>query len=61
LYHTMDWLRSVSKGDSLHLFWRLFRRRDRAKNHLSQRLLTFLLDRIAHRHGGYVGYRRRGA
>ena len=45
----MEWLREFSKGDSLRLFWWLFRRRDRTKNHLSQRLLTFLLDRIAHR------------
>ena len=51
----MEWLREFSKGDSLRLFWWLFRRRDRTKKHLSQRLLTFLLDRIAHRHGGYVG------
>ena len=51
----MEWLREFSKGDSLYLFWWLFRRRDRTKNHLSQQVLTFLLNRIARRHGGYVG------
>ena len=51
----IDWLRSFSKGDNLSLFWRLFYLRDRTKQPLLRQALTFLLNRIAHRHGGYIG------
>lgn len=44
-----------SKGNDLHHFWRLFRRRERTKNGLFRKILTFRLNRIAHRHGGYIG------
>lgn len=44
-----------SKGNELHHFWRLFRRREQAKSKLARDILTFLLNRKAHRHGGYIG------
>ena len=51
----MSWLREFSKGDSLSLFWRLFRLRGRTKQPLFRQGLTFLLNRMAHRRGGYIG------
>lgn len=51
----MSWLREFSKGNSLVLFWRLFRLRGRTKQPLLRQGLTFLLNRMAHRRGGYVG------
>lgn len=44
-----------SKGDDLHRFWTLFRRREQAENRLVKNVLTFLCSRSAHRHGGYIG------
>ena len=44
-----------SKGDNLRRFWRFFRRRAQAKGKLHRQILTFLLSRMAHRHGGYIG------
>ena len=44
-----------SKGDNLRRFWILFRRRERAKVKFMTELLTFLCNRSAHRHGGYIG------
>ena len=44
-----------SKGDGLGLYWRLFYRRARAKRKLWRDVLTFVLNRMAHRHGGYIG------
>ncbi|BAK98147.1 putative serine acetyltransferase [Oscillibacter valericigenes Sjm18-20] len=44
-----------SKGDNLCCYWSLFRRRERTKNKLIKDLLTFLCNRSAHRHGGYIG------
>ena len=44
-----------SKGDNLDLFWRLFRLRERTRSRLGGEALTFLLSRMARRHGGYVG------
>ena len=49
------WLRDFERGDNLRLFWRVFYLRRRVKSRLPRRLLTFLLHRWAHRHGGYVG------
>lgn len=46
-----DW----SKGDRLQGFWRLYRLRGRAKCKLTRDIWTFLLNRSARRHGGYVG------
>lgn len=51
----MDWLRNISKGDSLILFWKLFRLRERTKYRPLRLILTFFLHRAAHRHGGYIG------
>ena len=44
-----------SKGDGLCRFWALFRRRERCKVKLLSDILTFRLNRMAHRHGGYIG------
>ena len=44
-----------SKGDGLRRYWRWFRLRERTGNRLLRGVLTFLLNRMAHRHGGYVG------
>ena len=46
-----DW----SKGDRMTGFWRLYRLRGRAKCRLARDIWTFLLNRSARRHGGYVG------
>ena len=46
-----DW----SKGDRMQGFWRLYRLRRRVKGKLLRDLCTFLLNRSARRHGGYVG------
>lgn len=51
----MGWIREFSKGDNLALFWKLFRLRDRTKKRPLRQVLTFLLNRMAHRHGGYIG------
>ena len=47
----VDW----SKGDRLTGFWRMLRWRERCSVKLVRDVLTFLLNRSAHRHGGYVG------
>ena len=44
-----------SKGDNLRLYWRLFRWRERTRRKFTQDVLTFFLNRMAHRHGGYIG------
>ena len=46
-----DW----SKGDRMTGFWRLYRLRGRARWKLTRDVWTFLLNRSARRHGGYVG------
>ena len=51
----MNWIREFSKGDNLSLFWRLFLLRGRMKQPLLRQGLTFLLNRMAHRRGGYIG------
>lgn len=48
-------LTDFSKGDQLWLFWRLFRARQRVKLPPLRAALTFLCNRSAHHHGGYVG------
>ena len=48
-------LTNYSKGDDLRRFWALFRRREKTKNKYVKDVLTFLCNRSAHRHGGYVG------
>lgn len=49
------WLRDFSKGDNLGLYWRLFFRRAGTDRAWERHLLTFFLNRMAHRHGGYIG------
>ena len=44
-----------SRGNDLHGFWRLYKWQKRIKNGFLHDILTFLLSRCAHRHGGYVG------
>lgn len=51
----MERLREYSKGNNLYLFWRLFRLRERTKRRLFRQLLTFVLNHVAHRRGGYIG------
>ena len=48
-------LMDYSLGNHLGLYWRLFRLRDRAGRGILSDVLTFLLNRMAHRHGGYIG------
>lgn len=45
-----------SRGDDLRLFWWFFRRRNRAENRIHKGILTFICNRLARKHGGYVGY-----
>lgn len=47
----IDW----SRGDDLGWFWRLYRLRARAGGGPARSILTVLMCRSAHRHGGYVG------
>ena len=44
-----------SRGDDLRWFWRLYRMRGRTAPGPLRGVLTFLMCRSAHRHGGYVG------
>lgn len=50
-----DWLIDYSRGDSLNWFWWLYHRRAKAKARVWRSILTYLMCRSAHRHGGYVG------
>lgn len=49
------WLRDVYYGRSMGLYWALFRRRAGAKSRLCFHALSFLLNRMARRRGGYIG------
>lgn len=44
-----------SLGNHLRLYWRLFRRRERTGSKFLADVLTFFLNRMAHRRGGYIG------
>lgn len=44
-----------SKGDCMRYYWALFRRRERCNSKLCRDVLTFILNRSANRHGGYIG------
>lgn len=44
-----------SLGNNLRLYWKLFRWRERTKGRGLSDLLTFVLNRMAHRRGGYIG------
>lgn len=49
------YLTQRSKGDDLGWFWRVFFLSQRARPGLRRDVLTYLANRAAHRHGGYVG------
>ena len=53
--HLRERLMDYSLGNNLRLYWRLFRLREQAGNSLLTDILTFLLNRIAHKRGGYIG------
>ena len=53
--HLRERLMDYSLGNHLRLYWRLFRLREQAGNSLLTDILTFLLNRIAHKRGGYIG------
>lgn len=44
-----------SRGNDLNGFWRLYQLQKGTNNGLRHDVLTFLLSRCAHRHGGYIG------
>lgn len=44
-----------SRGNNLHYFWRLYRLQQKQKEGIMQDILTFMMSRCAHRHGGYIG------
>lgn len=48
-------LTDYSLGNDLAFYWKLFYRRRRTKSKLRADLLTFFLNRMAHRRGGYIG------
>ena len=48
-------LMDYSLGNHLRLYWRLFRLRERTDSRLLADVLTFFLNRIAHKRGGYIG------
>lgn len=50
-----EWARDVYYGRSMRLYWALFRRRARTRTRLAFHALTFLLNRMARRRGGYIG------
>lgn len=49
------YLTQRSKGDHLGWFWKLFFLAQAARPGLVRDVLTYLANRSAHRHGGYVG------
>lgn len=45
-----------SRGNNMHHFWRLYRiQKKTGRDGIVHDILTFLLSRSAHRHGGYIG------
>lgn len=44
-----------SSGNRLTHLWRLYRLRTKAKHRWTNYLISFLLNRSANRHGGYIG------
>ena len=45
-----------SRGNNMHHFWRLYRiQKKTERDGIVHDILTFLLSRCAHRHGGYIG------
>lgn len=50
-----EWFVAHSQGDALGRYWALFRWRARTRSRLAAGILTYVLNRMAHRHGGYIG------
>lgn len=44
-----------SRGNNLGYFWKLYRLQKKAGEGIWRDILTFLMSRCAHRHGGYIG------
>ena len=44
-----------SLGNNLRLYWRLFYLRERLRGKILPDILTFVLNRMAHKRGGYIG------
>lgn len=44
-----------SRGDNLRYFWRLYSLKEKVNSRLLRDILTFMLSRCAHHHGGYIG------
>lgn len=44
-----------SRGNDLGYFWRLYRLQQKMGQGLLHDVLTFMMSRCAHRHGGYIG------
>ncbi len=53
--HLRERLMDYSLGNHLRLYWRLFRLRERTGSRLLADVLTFVLNRMAHKRGGYIG------
>lgn len=52
---TREKLAAWSKGDYMEIYWVLFWWRERCRGKIWRDILTFLLNRMAHHHGGYIG------
>lgn len=50
-----EYLMDYSKGDNLDFIWKLYKLKHRTSNPVLKKACTFLLNRCAHRHGGYIG------
>lgn len=50
-----EFFTACSKGDQMSGFWLLYRLQNRSEHKLTRDFWTFLLNRSALRHGGYVG------
>ena len=50
-----EWIMDYSLGNNLRLYWRLFRLRERVRSRWLADILTFFLNRMAHKRGGYIG------
>ena len=44
-----------SRGENLGLYWKFFWWRKQCSVRIVRDMLTFFLNRMAHRHGGYIG------
>lgn len=49
------WIIDYSRGNDLRCFWKLYQLQKKAGSGIWHDILTFMLSRSAHRHGGYIG------